>query len=327
MHPHLTTYALESEATISQIKKGFYSKRDPTIFFDRLNTNKINWHRHKEKNFHHKFNFISPKVQLYYYQGNLALLNQDILAIVGPRNMSKFGKKTLEDLLSIAKNYKLVTISGLAPWTDQYAHTLSLQNNIPTIAILGGGIERFYKSNNKTILQKIINNWWLIISEYKPNFKPTKYSFPQRNRIIAGLSNIVFIPEAWQKSGSLITANFAYQMKKPIYGTPNHIYAPQHKWLLEYIANKKISLCIDLEKTLQTYFSSQKQKKYKEKTIQLTNEEKTIIKQFKSWQTQNIQTLSQLTQIASHQIITITSILEIKWLIQQISPGTFSRKK
>ena len=326
MHPYLTSYALEPETTITQIKKGLYSERDPTVFFERLNTNKVNWHRHEEKEFHYKFNLISPKVQLYYYQGDLSLLNQDILAIVGPRKMSKFWEKTLEELFDIAKNYRLVTISGLAPGTDQYAHKLSLQHNIPTIAILGGGIERFSRSNSNPIIQKIINNWWLIISEYKPNFEPTRYSFPQRNRIIAGLSNIVFIPEAWQKSGSLITANFANQMKKPIYGTPNHIYAPQHKGLLEYIANKKISLCIDIKKTIHKHFSPQQQNKIIE-NLQLTDTEKHIIKQFHSGQTQNIQTLSQITKIPSHQLITITSILEIKGLLYQTSPGTFSRKK
>jgi DNA processing protein len=64
------------------------------------------------------------------------------------------------------------------------------------------------------------------LSEYKINFVPTKYSFPQRNRIVAGLSDLLFLPEAGEKSGSLITAEFAYQQNKPIFVTPNDIFSP-----------------------------------------------------------------------------------------------------
>jgi DNA processing protein len=143
--------------------------------------------------------------------------------------MTPLGEKTVEHLFTIISNYDLVTISGLAPGTDQYAHNLSLQKKIPTIAILGGGIRRFYKHKDRHLLQEIIKQNGLIISEYKPDFVPTRYSFPQRNRLIAGLSDLVFIPEAGEKSGSLITADFAKAMQKPVYGTPNHIYATQHR--------------------------------------------------------------------------------------------------
>lgn len=284
-------------------------------------------HRHQrdEKGFHFKCKLISPKVKNYYFQGNMDLLNKDILAIVWPRKMSELGKRILEDLFTKMQNYHLVTISGLAPGTDQFAHKKSIQNKIPTITILGGGIEWFRKHGNHYLLKEIISQGGLIISEYEPLFEPQKRSFPQRNRIIAGLANAIFIPEAGEKSGSLITANFGHKMQKPIYGTPGDIYTPQHRGLLQEIANKKIQICLDFDLMLNKHFQHQQQKT-KHKTTELSHQEEEILNFFYENKTQKISTIIEKSAFSSQEVITIINILELKSLLYQSSPGSFILK-
>jgi DNA processing protein len=114
-------------------------------------------------------------------------------------------------------------------------HEMSMKAGIPTIAILGGGLKRFLESKSREIIQKIIDHGGLVISEFKLNKEPERYTFPQRNRIVAGLADMIFLPEAGEKSGSLITVDFARQMHKDVYGAPNTIFSPLSKGLLQYM--------------------------------------------------------------------------------------------
>ncbi len=334
MHQYLITYSEYQDITLSQLwqdKLNLLQHNKPTENIKpRTQSNNIHGHRHTETDFHYKFHTIQPKIKLYYYQGNIKLLNQEILAIVGPRNMTPYAQKILDNLFEQAQKYKLVTISWLAPGVDQYAHKRSLQHNIPTIAVLWWGIKRFYEHKNHSLLQQIIQHQGLIISEFKLNFQPTKYSFPQRNRIIAWLATAVFLPQAWKKSWSLITADFAIKMKKPIYGSPNSIFSSQHQGLHEYMEQNKIAISYDHKHFLQKHFTKQNvsftKQKPKVSTTTLTKEEKELVKLFYQKNTLNYQELIQLTKKSISQLNNIISILEIKGIIYQQSPGIFSKK-
>jgi len=285
------------------------------------------FHERYDGKFHFKCQHIRPKLQRYYYEGNIELLHENLLGIVWPRRMSPLWKKTIEDLFDLIPKYKISIISWLAYGVDQHAHQLSIQKGTPTIAVLGGGINRFKKQKENALISQIISHNGLILSEYEPDFAPTLYSFPQRNRIIAGLSDILFIPEAGLKSGSLITANFAYKMKKPIYGTPNHIYAPQHQWLLQMISEKKIQLCIDLDQMLKTHFSTHTTESPKIHFPDLSPEEQEILHFIQAHPNTNIQSLMLQSNRKSQEVICLTNILELKGLIHQNSPGFFTTKK
>ena len=87
--------------------------------------------------FHHRFLPIRPRVQIFYYLGNISLLNRKTLGIVGPRAMSGYGRQVLEHVFAFASGYDIVTVSGMAEGVDQLCHQLSRENGIPTIAVLG----------------------------------------------------------------------------------------------------------------------------------------------------------------------------------------------
>lgn len=217
-------YSLDDNIKISDLKKSNYPSD--------INTDKItkyisanNIHIYcEDENYHYKFNHISSKPYIVYAMGNLDLLDMDILSIVWPRKASEYGKQVVCQLIKLLSSKKVCTISGLADGIDELVHLESVKNNIPTIAVLGGGLWYFLGGNKKWLIDKILNSWGLILSEFRIKQKPAPYTFPQRNRIVAGLSNMLFLPEASENSGSLITAKFALSMWKSVYITPNNIY-------------------------------------------------------------------------------------------------------
>jgi len=318
---HALIYSSNEKIKISDLKQNISQNINTTKIEIRMKNHQINAITQNSQNYHYKFKLIKSKPYIIYYQWNLNLLNNNILWIVWPRNPSEYGKKIMKKLFETIKNYNLTTISGLASGIDTYCHSLSIENKIPTIAVLGAGLKRFLESYDKTKIQKIINNWWLILSEFKLTQQPQKRSFPQRNRIIAWLSNCLFLPEAWKKSGSLITANFAYENKIPIYWAPNSIFSPQSEGLTEYFFQKKITAIHNFSWFLEKHFTSTNKKNINTKE-KLTNNEKHIFSYFKNHELVTISELLNKCWLEFSQLLIILSQLEIKNYIIQDSANS-----
>jgi len=164
-----------------------------------------------------------------YYRGDIALLAADINAvgIVGTRRCSHYGTETAQKFASELSDYGIVIVSGLATGVDAVAHKAALETSGgKTIAVLGMGHDKFYPSDNLKLYQKICTEG-LVVSEYPPNFEASKYTFPERNRIISALSDAVIIIEAAAKSGALITADRALEQNKEIFAVPANITSPK----------------------------------------------------------------------------------------------------
>lgn len=160
-----------------------------------------------------------------YVLGNKALLSGKGIAIVGSRKATKYGEKIALQLSERLSENGINIISGLALGIDTCAHLGTLQkNNIgKTVAVLGSGLDEIYPKQNIELAKKIIKNGGCIISEYPLGTKPEKLNFPQRNRIISGLSKGVVVVEASGKSGSLITAEFALEQGREVFAVPGNI--------------------------------------------------------------------------------------------------------
>lgn len=157
---------------------------------------------------------------LLYALGNINKLKEKSIAIVGARNCSLYGKTIARKLAKeLAKN-RINTISGLAIGIDTQAH---IGANGNTIAVLGSGINVIYPSENINLAKEIIYKKGLIITEYELGSKPERLHFPNRNRIISGISSGVIVVEAKKRSGSLITADFALEQGKDVYAVPGNI--------------------------------------------------------------------------------------------------------
>ncbi|MFD3445485.1 DNA-processing protein DprA, partial [Microbacteriaceae bacterium 4G12] len=159
-----------------------------------------------------------------YGKGNMKLLAQfRKIAVVGTRNPSSYGVKSIQSILVNLLREEWVIVSGMARGIDITAHQVAVQNNRGTIAVLGGGLFHIYPKENYRALQAWEHNL-LLLTEYPPHYKPQRWYFPKRNRIISGLSKGVVIVEAKEKSGSLITADCALEQNREVFAVPGPIH-------------------------------------------------------------------------------------------------------
>ena len=157
-----------------------------------------------------------------YYSGNRELLGMKCIAVVGSRICTDYGKTVARAIGKRVSECGGVVVSGLANGIDQAAHTGALEGGGRTIAVLGNGLDVYYPASNRA-LQKRIEKEGLLISEYEEGFKPRRYTFPARNRIICGVSEAVVVVEAKDNSGALITAELAAEQGKKLYAVPGNI--------------------------------------------------------------------------------------------------------
>lgn len=155
-------------------------------------------------------------------QGDINLLQQKIVTIVGSRMATSYSRSVLTKLVPHLVKKGWVIASGLAKGVDVMAHKAALTSEGKTIAVVGNGLNHFYPLSNYHVQEQIIRRG-LILSEYLPDTPPRPFRFPQRNRILAGIAQKVIVTEAQEKSGSLITANLALQENRDIYAVPGPI--------------------------------------------------------------------------------------------------------
>jgi len=155
-----------------------------------------------------------------YTLGNTTLLNKHpSISVIGTRNPSSEGIPKLNTIVSPIIKKGWVIVSGLAYGIDSQAHLLTLRHKGQTIAVLGSGFNHIYPRENVELFKRIVQ-FGLVITEYPPDTPPRKYHFPERNRIISGISNATLVIEAKSKSGTLITVDQALEQGKEIYAVP-----------------------------------------------------------------------------------------------------------
>ncbi|MBI0021986.1 MULTISPECIES: DNA-processing protein DprA [Lactobacillus] len=197
-------YNQQAEAKIVRIKK----QCQIISFFDQMYPQKLR-------------EIYRPPLILF-AQGNLKLLQENVITIVGSRQATDYSQLVLNKIVPQLVKSNFVIASGLAMGVDVMAHSVTLNNGGKTIAVIGNGLNHFYPERNSQIQRQIINEG-LVLSEYLPDTPPRPFRFPERNRILAGIADSVIVTEAKEKSGSLITANIALQENRNIYAVPGPI--------------------------------------------------------------------------------------------------------
>ena len=162
-----------------------------------------------------------------YLKGNFQNSDRFSLAVVGTRKYSVYGKRTVSSLVGDLARSGITIVSGMAIGIDAFSHQATLENNGRTIAVLGSGIDQksIRPVVNWRLAQEIISSGGVIVSEYPVGTLPLKHHFPNRNRLISGLSLGVLVIEADQKSGALITANYALEQNREVFSVPGDIYS------------------------------------------------------------------------------------------------------
>ena len=167
---------------------------------------------------------IDDRPLVLFCKGDTSLLkNENMVAVVGTRKPTNYGRDVTELFSRELAKSGVIVVSGLAYGIDAEAGRSAVDVGGKTIAVLGGGVNKIYPSSNIPLANKIIANGGLILSEYLPDESPKQYYFPERNRIISGLSKGVLIIEAGENSGSLITASIAIEQNKEIFVVPANV--------------------------------------------------------------------------------------------------------
>lgn len=182
-------------------------------------------------------NIEDPPAVLY-YKGKLFECNLNkTLAIVGSRKASTNARDNLRKIICGLKDTDICIVSGLASGIDTVAHTAAIENNLKTIGVIASGFDFIYPTQNKTLYENIENGYGAVVTEYYPSFEPIKFRFPQRNRIVSGLSYGTLVAEAGIKSGALITANLTLEQGRELMCIPGEISNPNTEGIYKLLKN------------------------------------------------------------------------------------------
>lgn len=216
----------------------YRDKVDIDNTFTEVETRGINFLTYTDDRYPQMLKQIANPPAVLYYKGKLFDCNLDkTLAIVGSRRASTNGREDLRKIISGLSNTDICIISGLAAGIDTVAHTSAIENNLKTIGVIASGFDYTYPASNKTLYQNIENGYGAVISEYYPTFRPVKFRFPQRNRIVSGLSYGTLVVEASLKSGALITANLTLEQGRELMCVPGLISNPNTQGIYKLLKN------------------------------------------------------------------------------------------
>lgn len=159
---------------------------------------------------------------LLYFKGNTNLNKQKIVAVVGTRNATAYGRAFCEKLIVGLKKHNILVVSGLAYGIDIAAHKAALNNEVATVGVLGHGLDRIYPAIHRNTAEKMLANGGLL-TEFPSATNPDRQNFPKRNRIIAGMADATIVVEAAITGGALITAQIANSYNKDVFALPGRV--------------------------------------------------------------------------------------------------------
>jgi len=249
------------------------------------------------------------------------------LAVVGTRKCTLYGKTVTEKIVKELVYYGFTIVSGLAYGIDTYAHKTTLENKGKTIAVLASGLNKITPVINRKLAFKIIENGALI-SEYPLNAPSLKSNFPLRNRIISGLSLGTLVIEANEKSGALITANFALEQNREVFAIPGSIFNKASVGTNNLIKKgaKLVNSIEDILEELRIDYSKIKNN-FLFKDNLLTEKEKAIYEILKEEELTSLDKILEITNLKPNEAMISLTELELKGLIKEISPQKYIRIK
>ena len=261
----------------------------------------------------------NPPLKLY-YKGNLDLLKDErLIAVVGTRNPSSYGKLCCEYMVKKMTSANITIVSGFAKGIDSIAHKTSLLTGGKTIAVIASGLDIIYPASNLSLYREIEEKG-LILSEYEAGVKPFKFNFPQRNRIIAGLSKGTIVVESKDRGGSLITADLALEFNRDVYAVPGDVFSEYSKGCNNLIRDSKAKSLSNINELLDDYSWKIEEKNINNK---YTQNQLLILNSLSS--EKNLDNILMETKIEQTEILAELMTLEIMGAIKSIAGGRYKK--
>jgi DNA processing protein len=175
-----------------------------------------------DKQYPERLKSIDDAPTLLYFKGNCNLNHPKVVGIVGTRQATSYGKKVIETIVEDLVPHQAMILSGLAYGIDIHAHRTAIKHQLPTVAIMGSGIDVIYPGNHSDIARKMMDSGGIVTENFFGT-KPDAHNFPSRNRIIAGMCDALIVVEAAETGGALITAEIANSYNKDVFAIPGSL--------------------------------------------------------------------------------------------------------
>lgn len=268
-------------------------------------------------------NCYDPPVLLY-YRGTADLNSAKVLAIVGTRTNTEYGKQVTEQLIKDLSTFNdLLIVSGLAFGIDAIAHKSAMKNNLATVGVVGHGLDTIYPAAHKTLAKEMLTSSGGILTEFRSNTKPDKHNFPIRNRLVAGMSDATVIVETGIKGGSLITAEMAFNYNRDLFAVPGRTIDSKSSGCNQLIVYNKAILLTDAQQLTETVGWQPKKvkpKQQKELFISLTDEERILVDILKERESVHIDEIFLKSGLSSSAVASTMLSLEFENVIASL-PG------
>ena len=257
-----------------------------------------------------------------YQKGALDLNDKQWVSVVGTRASTNYGKSIVQDLIESFRDRDIVVVSGLALGIDGYVHNYCLDYNVPTVAVLGHGLDRVYPYRHRG-LSKRIEEHGSLITEFIPGTNPDRENFPKRNRIVAGMCDATIVVESKRRGGSLITADLANGYNRDVFAFPGSVYEETSAGCHELIKNDLAHLIqtpTDFLRYMDWNEGDKKKSPAQSKLfVELTDEQKLIVDAIRA-KPIHIDVLSGRVEKPISELNVSLTILEMDGVIQQL-PG------
>jgi len=275
----------------------------------------------EDKNYPKLLKEIKNGPKSLYYRGEI-FPKENCFAIVGTRKFSPYGKQVTLEIAGDLAETGLTIVSGLAPGIDTFAHLAVVERGKRTIAVLGTGLDEksIYPQSNLKLAKKILETKGCLISEYPPETRGTNFTFPQRNRIISGLSLGVLVVEAKEKSGALITAEWAKKQKRLVFAIPGAIDSSNSKGPHQLIKRgaKLVEGANDILKELNL------PQNLTSPALVAENEEESLILGVLKEEALYIDKIIEKTKLSTQKVASTLAILEIKGKVRNLGGNIYA---
>ncbi|MBL0057517.1 MAG: DNA-protecting protein DprA [Chitinophagaceae bacterium] len=260
---------------------------------------------------------------LLYFRGNVNLNHSRIISVVGTRNNSGYGKSVCEKLIEELKAEDVLIVSGLAFGIDTIAHRAALKNNLPTLGVLGHGLDRIYPAQNKHLAREMTVMGGLL-TEFTSQSKPDKQNFPRRNRIVAGICDALVVIESSKQGGSMITAELGNSYNRDVFAIPGRTTDAQSEGCHYLVRNNKAALICDARDLLDnmgwTVVKKPVIQKQRELFVELSPDEKLLVNLLESGDGLPIDEIYLRSGLSSSSVAAALLMLEMQGIVLSL-PG------
>lgn len=300
-------------------------KIDPDKALYAIENRGIDYVTLEDDNYPHMLKQISDPPAVLYYKGDLFGCNLErTVAVVGSRKSTYHAKEAVNKIISELVGTDICIVSGLAAGIDTSAHNSAIENNLKTIGVIASGFDFIYPTSNKNLYEKIEKGGGAVVTEYYPTFQPLKFRFPQRNRIVSGLSYGTLVAEASLKSGALITANLCLEQGRELMCIPGLISNPNTEGIYKLLKNGAalVTKAEDILEALNWEIKPAEQLKMN--LSGLTETEAKILDAIEV-EEKNADEISLETKIDIDELLTTLTTMELKGIIKQVTGDRYKR--